>query len=175
MTAIPPIGASMPPVVSEAAAAGAPAAGDQLQALLEGLDFTGLQSQFFSSPELLGALGAQGNATLREFLGRLKKADANFKAFKSKMHNPDANNAEGADTKAADTAADTVALLHGGPAREPFERGDSPHMLLSEIKKKMIQRIAEDVENTEAASDAQYIGTVAVRMAKAFGELIKGQ
>src|SRR5215475_7376200 len=158
MVAIPPVGAAMPPVVSQAApaATGASAAGDQLQALFQGLNFAELEGQFFSGPELLGALGAQGNATLRDFLSRLKKADASLKAVKSKMSNPEAGNAE---------AGDTAAPLHGGPAREPFEREGSTRSVA-----KAVEMMEQTAEFAEAMAEMKHFATLALRTTSGINE-----
>src|SRR5262245_18825087 len=107
MSFIPPLGASPPPVLSEAtpAAPGRQDSPGDMQALFESLDYSKLQSEFTSNSEVMGALGAQGTATLRDFLTRLKKANNRVESYGGKESNPE--------------AGDAAAPLHGGPAREP--------------------------------------------------------
>jgi hypothetical protein len=156
MTAIPPVGNAMPSVVSQAtpASTAAPAAGDQLQALFEGLDFAELQSQFFAGPETLGALNAQGNATLRDYLGRLKQARAETSAFTSRV-NKDESDFE---------AGDAGGPLHGGPAREPFKRESSTQ-----------KDMARFLEFLRLEAETAYVGKLVLLTASAMGNLIKGQ
>jgi hypothetical protein len=152
-------------VVSDAtpAAAGAPAAGDQLQALFEGLNFAELQSQFFSGPETLGALGAQGNATLRDFLGRLKKTDEDFKS-----RNIKSNESNGSDPGTEGPEAE--APLHGGPAREPFE-----HKGLSPETARVIKLMKKNMEISGTLAEVQVVSSLVKQTARSIGDLIKGQ
>jgi hypothetical protein len=161
----------MPPVVSEAmpAAAGTPAAGDQLQALFEGLNFAELQSQFFSGPETLGALGAQGNATLRDFLGRLKKANADIADIKARNSNKSNGSYPGAE--------EAEAPLHGGPAREPFDhKGLSPETAkIIEKTEKGIELAKKYMEISSTLAQVDVVSSLVKQTAAAFNNLTKGQ
>jgi hypothetical protein len=156
MTSIPPVGDAMPAAVFQTtpASTGAPAAGDQLQSLFEGLDFAEIQGQFFAGPETLGALGAEGNARLRDFLGRLKKARTETSVFMGNL------NKQGSDPE----AEDGVVLVHGGPAREPFKRESSTQ-----------EEIGKFLEFLHLEADTAYVSKLVILTASAMGNLIKGQ
>jgi hypothetical protein len=151
------------------AAAGAPAAADQFEALFEGLNFAEIDGQFFSGPELLGALGTQGNAMLRDFLGRLKKSDARVKAYMEKKNDPEGGTAS--------------APLHGGPAREPFNGGVKPfsggvkpaHDRGSDAIEKMRQEMHEIVDFQRTLAEEHYVASIVGGVTKSVSELIKGQ
>jgi hypothetical protein len=174
----------MPPVVSEATpvAAGATDSGDQLQALFEGLNFAELEGQFASNPELLGALGAEGNRMLRDFLGRLKKADAEDKVFESYLKN------KGSDAEAGDAGT----LFHPGPVQEPFVRGGDPYSVFGGASHEQVrgrtmeetsQRVRDGtrklmalaVESSRLHAESTFVVKAATGLAKALGELTKGQ
>jgi hypothetical protein len=153
----------MPPVASEAApaAAGTPSAGDQVQALFKDLNFAELQSQLFAGPETLGALGAQGNAALRNFLGRLKTAEADVKIRESNGSHPETEQ--------------PGLPLHGGPAREPFERGGSPRGTDEEIRG-VSNKVAEFViEQARLQAEVSVVGSLVIGTTRSINELIKGQ
>jgi hypothetical protein len=152
----------MPPAVSEAASPGASAAGDEIQALLEGLNFAEIEGQFASGPELLGALGAQGNATLRDFLGRLK----GFGGGKSEASGK--GKIDPAGDRTTDEDEDTGRPLHGGPAREPFKRAGG-------ISRDVAEIVDWSAEQDRLRLEAQFVGKIVLQTARSVGDLIKGQ